>query len=32
LQVNKKKPVKKSGFQKRLEDIAKQRGIQMPKK
>jgi len=32
LQVNKKKPVKKSGFQKRLENIAKQRGIQMPKK
>jgi YidC/Oxa1 family membrane protein insertase len=32
LQVNKKKPVKKSKFQKRLEDIAKQRGIQMPKK
>jgi YidC/Oxa1 family membrane protein insertase len=32
LQVNKKKPVKKSKFQKRLEDMAKQRGIQMPKK
>jgi len=32
LQVNKKKPVKKSKFQKRLEDVAKQRGIQPPKK
>ena len=32
LQVNKKKPVKKSKFQKRLEDMAKQRGLQMPKK
>ncbi len=32
LQVNKKKPVKKSNFQKRLEDMAKQRGIQAPKK
>jgi len=32
LQVNKKKPVKKSKFQKRLEDMAKQRGMQMPKK
>lgn len=32
LQVNKKKPVKKSKFQKRLEDMAKQRGVQMPKK
>ncbi len=32
LQVNKKKPVKKSNFQKRLEDMAKQRGIQTPKK
>lgn len=32
LQVNKKKPVKKSNFQKRLEDMAKQRGVQMPKK
>ncbi|NLB26254.1 MAG: membrane protein insertase YidC, partial [Bacteroidales bacterium] len=32
LQVNKKKPLKKSKFQKRLEDMAKQRGIQMPKK
>ncbi|MFW5756172.1 MAG: membrane protein insertase YidC [Tangfeifania sp.] len=32
LQVNKKKPVKKSKFQKRLEEVAKQRGIQPPKK
>jgi len=32
IQVNKKKPVKKSNFQKRLEDMAKQRGIQTPKK
>ena len=32
LQVNKKKPVKKSKFQKRLEEVAKQRGIQSPKK
>ena len=32
LQANKKKPVKKSNFQKRLEDIAKQRGVQLPKK
>jgi YidC/Oxa1 family membrane protein insertase len=32
IQVNKKKPVKKSSFQKRLEDMAKQRGIQTPKK
>jgi YidC/Oxa1 family membrane protein insertase len=32
LQVNKKKPVKKSKFQKRLEEVAKQRGVQMPKK
>jgi YidC/Oxa1 family membrane protein insertase len=32
IQENKKKPVKKSGFQKRLEDMAKQRGIQPPKK
>ena len=32
LQVNKKKPVKKSNFQKRLEDMAKKRGVQMPKK
>lgn len=33
LQANKKKPVKKqSSFQKRLEQMAKQRGVQMPKK
>lgn len=32
LQANKKKPVKKSKFQKRLEEVAKQRGIQSPKK
>ncbi len=32
LQVNKKKTVKKSKFQKRMEDMAKQRGIQLPKK
>jgi len=32
IQINKKKPVKKSKFQKRLEEVAKQRGIQMPKK
>lgn len=32
LQVNKKKPVKRSNFQKRLEDMAKQRGIKSPKK
>ncbi len=32
LQVNKKKPVKKSKFQKRLEEAAKQRGMQPPKK
>ncbi len=32
LQVNKKKTVKKSKFQKRLEDMAKQRGVQLPKK
>lgn len=32
LQVNKKKPVKKSNFQKRLEDMAKQRGVQKPRK
>lgn len=31
LQVNKKKPVKKSNFQKRLEEVAKQRGVQLPK-
>lgn len=32
LQVNKKKTVKKSNFQKRLEDLSKQRGIKPPKK
>ncbi len=32
LQENKKKPQKKSGFQKRLEDMAKERGYQPPKK
>lgn len=32
LQVNKKKPVKKSKFQKRLEEMAKHRGVQLPKK
>lgn len=33
LQENKKKPAKKpSTFQKRLEEMAKQRGVQMPKK
>ncbi|MCK5730547.1 MAG: membrane protein insertase YidC [Draconibacterium sp.] len=32
LQVNKKKIVKKSNFQKRLEDMSKQRGIKSPKK
>lgn len=32
LQANKKKPKKKSGFQKRLEDMAKERGYQPPKK
>ncbi|QIA08227.1 membrane protein insertase YidC [Draconibacterium halophilum] len=33
LQANKKKPAKKqSSFQKRLEDMAKQRGVQTPKK
>ncbi|MFM1875754.1 MAG: hypothetical protein RL266_1491 [Bacteroidota bacterium] len=32
LQENKKKPQKKSGFQKRLEDMAKERGYQAPKK
>jgi YidC/Oxa1 family membrane protein insertase len=31
LQENKAKPQKKSGFQKRLEDMAKQRGIEPPK-
>ncbi|MCF8277410.1 MAG: membrane protein insertase YidC [Flavobacteriales bacterium] len=32
LQENKKNPKKQSGFQKRLEDMAKQRGYQPPKK
>ena len=32
LQTKKKRPVKKSNFQKRLEDMAKQRGMQLPKK
>jgi YidC/Oxa1 family membrane protein insertase len=32
LQMNKKKPVQKSKFQKRLEEMAKKRGVQMPKK
>ncbi len=32
LQANKKKPVKKSNFQKRLEEMSKQRGVQGPKK
>lgn len=32
LQENKKKPKKQSGFQKRLEEMAKQRGYQQPKK
>ena len=32
LQVNKKKPVKRSNFQKRLEDMAKQKGIKTPKR
>jgi YidC/Oxa1 family membrane protein insertase len=31
IQENKKKPVKKSGFQKRLEDMAKSRGYEAPK-
>jgi YidC/Oxa1 family membrane protein insertase len=31
LQINKKKPVNKSKFQKRLEEMAKKRGVQMPK-
>ena len=31
IQDNKKKPVKKSKFQQRLEKMAKDRGIQMPK-
>lgn len=32
IQENKKKPVKKSGFQARLEQMAKERGAQPPKK
>jgi YidC/Oxa1 family membrane protein insertase len=32
IQENKKKPVKKSAFQERLEKMAKERGYQMPKK
>ena len=32
LMANKKKPVTKSKFQQRLEDLAKQRGVQPPKK
>ena len=32
LQVNKKKPVTKSKFQRKLEEMAKQRGVQLPKK
>ncbi len=32
LQVNKKKPLKKSKFQQRLEEMAKQKGVQLPKK
>jgi YidC/Oxa1 family membrane protein insertase len=32
LQANKKKPSKKSNFQKRLEDMAKQKGVQAPKR
>jgi len=32
IQEHKKKPVKKSNFQKKLEDMAKQRGYQAPKK
>ncbi len=32
IEANKKKPIKKSGFQKRLEEAAKKRGYQMPKK
>jgi YidC/Oxa1 family membrane protein insertase len=31
IQENKKKPVQKSKFQQRLEDMAKQRGVKMPK-
>ena len=31
IEQNKKKPVKKSAFQRRLEEAAKQRGYKMPK-
>jgi YidC/Oxa1 family membrane protein insertase len=31
IEENKKKPVTKSNFQKRLEDMAKQRGYNLPK-
>jgi YidC/Oxa1 family membrane protein insertase len=31
IEANRKKPVKKSGFQKRLEDMAKQRGYPVKK-
>lgn len=32
IQLNKKKPVAKSKFQQRLEQLAKERGVQPPKK
>jgi YidC/Oxa1 family membrane protein insertase len=32
LMANKKKPVTKSKFQQRLEELAKKRGVQPPKK
>lgn len=32
LEANKKKPVKKSSFQERLEKMAKERGVQLPKR
>ncbi len=32
LQANKKKPMKKSKFQQRLEDMAKKKGYKPPKK
>jgi YidC/Oxa1 family membrane protein insertase len=32
IEANKKKPVKKSKFQQRLEEAAKQRGYKPPKK
>lgn len=31
IQENKKKPIKKSGFQQRMEQMAKNRGIQPPR-